>query len=72
MFVAFLLAFALNTNAQCAMCKAQLESSDGGVGNGINSGIVFLMIIPYVLLGVFLLIFFKGKLRSSLVKFIND
>ena len=34
-----------NTFAQCAMCKAQIESSDGEVGNGINGGILFLMII---------------------------
>jgi hypothetical protein len=72
LFVAFLLAFAVNTNAQCAMCKAQLESNDGGVGNGINSGIIFLMIIPYVLLATLLLVFFKGRLRSSLMKFIKS
>jgi hypothetical protein len=72
LFTAFLLAFAVNSNAQCAMCKAQLESNDGGVGNGINSGIIFLMIIPYVLLVTLLLVFFKGRLKSSLSKFINN
>ncbi len=72
LFFAFLFTFALNTNAQCAMCKAQLESNDGGVGNGINSGIIFLMIIPYFLLFAFLLLFFKGKFRSSFKKLVNS
>lgn len=69
---AFLLAVASSTSAQCAMCKAQLESNDEGVGSGINSGIIFLMIIPYVLLTVLVLLFFKGKLRTSLKKFVNS
>lgn len=39
--------------AQCAMCKASLESSQGqknSVAGGINQGIIYLMIVPYVLL----------------------
>ncbi len=69
---AFLIAFGLNSYAQCAMCKAQLESNDGGVGNGINSGIIFLMIIPYLLLITLLIVFFRGRLKKSLLKFINN
>jgi hypothetical protein len=68
--VTFLLfAFVVNASAQCAMCKAQLESNDGEVGNGINSGILYLMVIPYLLLTALVLVFFKGKIRSSLRKF---
>lgn len=40
--------------AQCAMCKAVVESDlDGGgtIAKGINDGIIYLMIIPYVLIG---------------------
>ncbi|NER18242.1 hypothetical protein GWK10_13545 [Spongiivirga citrea] len=41
------------TNAQCAMCRAALESSgDNGLAEGINNGIVFLMAIPYILVAV--------------------
>jgi len=44
--------------AQCAMCKAVVESAEdagrlGGttnIGEGLNKGIIFLMIVPYVLL----------------------
>jgi hypothetical protein len=41
----------------CAMCKAVVESSEGGVfggrqeiGAGLNTGILYLMAVPYVLL----------------------
>lgn len=41
-----------NTNAQCAMCRAVLESEDGlSTAKGVNDGIVYLMVIPYLLVG---------------------
>ena len=44
--------FSLNAFSQCAMCRAVLESEDGQkAAEGINNGIVYLMIIPYVLIG---------------------
>lgn len=37
--------------AQCAMCRAVLESEEGQkAAEGINNGIVYLMIIPYILI----------------------
>ena len=37
--------------AQCAMCRAVLESEgNADVAEGINDGIVYLMAIPYVLI----------------------
>jgi hypothetical protein len=42
--------FYLNTNAQCAMCRAVLESEEGQTAaEGMNDGIVYLMVIPYIL-----------------------
>ena len=41
------------TEAQCAMCKASVESSQGqknSVAGGLNHGILYLMAVPYVLL----------------------
>lgn len=39
-------------DAQCAMCRAVLESEDGGAtAKGINNGIVYLMLFPYLLVG---------------------
>ncbi len=39
-------------NAQCAMCRAVLETQDGqSAAEGFNDGIVYLMVIPYLLIG---------------------
>ena len=36
--------------AQCAMCRAVLESGEGDtMVKGINDGIIYLMAIPYIL-----------------------
>jgi len=40
--------------SQCAMCKAVVESDmkgGGNAGENINSGIIYLMFIPYLLIG---------------------
>lgn len=48
----FSLFFFLKTNAQCAMCRAVLESEEGqSTAEGINDGIVYLMAVPYILVG---------------------
>jgi len=42
----------LNLEAQCAMCRAVLESEVGqSTAKGINNGILYLMVIPYLLIG---------------------
>tara|TARA_R100001369_G_scaffold91115_1_gene131599 strand:- start:12114 stop:12353 length:240 start_codon:yes stop_codon:yes gene_type:complete len=44
--------FTLDVEAQCAMCRAVLESGeDQSAAEGINNGIVYLMAIPYILVG---------------------
>ena len=38
-------------DAQCAMCRAVLESEESGsAAEGINNGIIYLMIFPYLLI----------------------
>jgi len=50
--IAFLI-LPIVSNAQCAMCRAALESEEGGVkAEAVNDGIVYLMAIPYILVGV--------------------
>lgn len=53
----FLLLFLLNRAAfaQCAICKAVVESADnpgGELAKGVNNGILYLMAVPYILLFV--------------------
>lgn len=44
---------AVSVNAQCAMCRAALESSDSGIkAESVNDGIVYLMIFPYLLVAL--------------------
>ncbi len=39
--------------AQCAMCRASLESEGNTMkAEAVNDGIVYLMVIPYILVGV--------------------
>ena len=41
------------TFGQCSMCRAVLESEEGqATAKGINDGIVYLMAIPYILVGI--------------------
>lgn len=48
--IVLLLTTVISSVAQCAMCKATLETSDGSVGGGINEGILYIMPVPYILL----------------------
>jgi len=54
--------------AQCAMCRATAESAsenvDKGIGEGLNSGILYLMGAPYILLAVVGVIFFRKKIAA--------
>lgn len=63
--VVFTLASCLLTvasKAQCAMCRAALESEDNVVkAEAVNDGIVYLMAIPYVLVGILGYAIFKMR-----------
>ncbi len=53
LFVICFLFFGISAQAQCAMCRASLESTgDTTQVEAVNDGIVYLMIIPYVLVGI--------------------
>lgn len=60
--------FALDASAQCAMCKAVAETSTGAgasAATGLNNGILYLMIFPYLLLaGVGYAIYRHKKVKS--------
>ncbi len=67
LLVLFLLAclFTISSDAvaQCAMCKSNIEMArkDGGtqVGNTLNNGILYLLVLPYAIAGVFGFIYYK-------------
>lgn len=53
-----------DADAQCAMCRRIVESNitDGtaAVGKNLNGAILYLMAIPYVILGSLVYIFYKN------------
>ena len=52
---------------QCVMCKAVAEdsASDGGLGAGLNRGILYLMGIPYVLLSALFFVIYRSWKSDS-------
>ncbi|WP_158975577.1 hypothetical protein [Cellulophaga sp. L1A9] len=67
LLLVFILLLPNLADAQCAMCRAVLESEEGkSTAKGINDGIVYLMAIPYVLVaGVFYFVYRKMKSPKS-------
>ena len=69
-FFVVLFFYALNvaTYAQCAMCKATAETasqnSSGSLAEGLNTGIIYLMLIPYTLLAVLAIVFFRKRIAN--------
>jgi heme/copper-type cytochrome/quinol oxidase subunit 2 len=61
----FILAFQL-TNAQCAMCKAVVESGNISEAEGLNTGILYLMIFPYILVGALLYFIIKYRRKHKI------
>ena len=56
----------LPVEAQCAMCRAVLESEEGQeTAKGINDGIIYLMAIPYILVGAIGFLIYKKFNKSK-------
>ncbi|KAA1245919.1 hypothetical protein [Aquimarina sp. RZ0] len=61
-----LMFFTIPMDAQCAMCRAVLESEEGQeTARGVNNGIVYLMIIPYFLIGIVGYFIYKNNKKTS-------
>lgn len=53
LFILLLIFFTSKTTfSQCAMCKAVVENGDISMAEGVNSGITYLMVFPYLLIGL--------------------
>lgn len=64
-FILFLLT-SQATMAQCAMCKAVVESGNNPMADGINNGILYLMAMPYLLMLIAGILFFKFYLKKKI------
>ena len=58
----FSIFYSLNSFSQCAMCRAVLETEEGGIkAEAVNDGIVYLMAFPYILVGVIGYVVYKNR-----------
>ena len=57
----------LDVEAQCVMCKAVAEDSadNGSLGRGLNSGILYLMAIPYAIMAFFAWFVFRKRKEAG-------
>lgn len=52
--------------SQCAMCRAVLETEEGGVkAKAVNDGIVYLMAFPYILVGIIGYVVYKSRQKKT-------
>ena len=67
--VALLLSFPIAAQARCAMCKTGLTNSSEGqrLAKGFNTGILFLLSAPYVIVGAVAFLIFKSQLRRTVL-----
>ena len=64
----------IDVNAQCAMCKAVVETnleSGDTKGMGLNNGILYLMAIPYIAAIVFAILYYNQNKKSQSSLFNN-
>ncbi|MCO5267726.1 MAG: hypothetical protein M9897_02380 [Brumimicrobium sp.] len=68
LLILFIFLFTGNIDAQCSQCKLMAEQAgehlddsilDKKNGNNINSAILYIMVAPYLLMGVLALVFRK-------------
>lgn len=55
-------------SAQCAMCKASVEANYKGGGKsarGLNAGILYMLVMPYLLVGTIGYIYWKNKKKQQ-------
>lgn len=64
--ISFLIAQSIS--AQCAMCKAVVESGDAEMAEGLNNGIIYLMAFPYILVGVAAYFLYKKWKKGKLTE----
>lgn len=64
------------SSAQCAMCKATMESNaksdKSKIGAGLNTGILYLMSIPYIVFCVIGYMWYKNSKKQKVINEIVD
>lgn len=62
-----ILLVSMSLDAQCAMCRAVLESDDSGqAAKGINNGIMYLMLFPYLFIAGIGYAIYRSRKRKKI------
>lgn len=51
--------------AQCAMCKAVVEGGEQNIAEGVNNGITYLMVFPYLLVGILAYFLYRNRKKQK-------
>lgn len=67
LLVVITLIMPVHLDAQCAMCGASVQSSDEGaeMAAGLNAGILYLLLIPYLIFMSFAVVIYKTVKRKK-------
>lgn len=72
-FLIFSLLLTQDILAQCAMCKGQLEShGDNGTSMAVNSGILYLLLMPFLFVGFIGYMFYKRNQQMKEEDEVNE
>ncbi len=66
--LAFFCLWSVKLSAQCPMCRTAVESNlqNGGTeGAGLNTGIMYLLLAPYVIVGVLGYLWYRNRKEVS-------
>nr|WP_317197673.1 hypothetical protein [Polaribacter reichenbachii] len=51
--------------SQCAMCKAVVENGDVSMAEGVNNGISYLMVFPYLLIAALFYTLYRYRKQTK-------
>jgi hypothetical protein len=67
--ILFLAGLSIDSAAQCAMCRTQLENNfsngDVGIAAGINTGILYLLSLPYLAVALIGYFWYKSSKKNN-------
>jgi len=65
-----LVLFSVGAQAQCAMCRASIENNvsngDTSIGASLNTGILYLLAMPYLLAVIYGYLWYKKSRKNAL------
>lgn len=68
LFSCLMIWFPATLEAQCPMCKIGVESNlknGGSAGNGLNLGILYMLSMPYLLVGTLGFLWYKNRKKDK-------